>query len=420
MERIITRRSGPLHGEITADPSKNSILPLMACSLLTQEPLRLRRVPRLTDVDLMLDILHHLGVTSRWDDDTLELSAETLKDFTLPSRLTRGLRASILVAGPLLSRTPEFCCAYPGGCAIGQRPVDMHLSGFAQLQAGILQEDDALVITSRHLRAATIHLEYPSVGGTENLMMAATLIPGTTTLHNAAREPEIVDVARLLQQMGAQIHGAGTSRISITGVHRLRGADFTPISDRIEAGTYMYAAALLGGDIRLGQIDPSSVAPVTAHLRQAGAHIETGPDWLTIRASGRPAPTQLTTAPWPGFPTDLQPPATVLAAIGKGTSTLTETVFENRFMHVPALCAMGADIRIHRNRMTIEGIPSLTGAHIYTTDLRAGAAMVLAGLAAEGQSVIDDSGHIRRGYASLVEKLRALGGDISSQHVEGR
>jgi UDP-N-acetylglucosamine 1-carboxyvinyltransferase len=412
MWRYIIEKSPPLHGEVEASISKNSVLPLMAASLLTEEPVTLTHAPKLQDVRVMTQLLEAMGVEVEMKKTGMRLQAQKVKPCSAPLYLTRQLRASFIVLGPLAARFGQAFVPLPGGCGIGARPVDLHLKGLTQMGARITGDRGGITCRGR-LEGAPIYLDYPSVGCTENLMMAASLARGQTILYNAAREPEIVDLARMLNKMGAKISGAGTGTVIIDGQPALSGARYRPIPDRIEAGTYLYAAALTRGNVRVNAVDPDHLQPVVAKLKLAGCDVETGDDWVRVSGAARPQAVDIQTLPWPGFPTDMQSAAMVLSSVAQGTSLIQETVFENRFLIVPELVRMGASVRVQGAGAVVEGVARLKGAQVEATDLRAGAALVLAGMAAEGKTTVLDDGHIRRGYEDLPGKLAALGASIS-------
>jgi UDP-N-acetylglucosamine 1-carboxyvinyltransferase len=417
MDRIRIRGGRTLHGEVAISGAKNAALPLMVASLLTGEPITLSRVPRLADIDTLAKLLGELGVAIAAPEDggggTLTLDAANVTSTTAPYDLVRRMRASILVLGPLVARFREATVSLPGGCAIGTRPVDLHLAGLERLGARIELEDGYIRASAPGgLKGAEIHLATPSVGATENLMMAATLAEGETVIRNAAREPEIAELAHCLAAMGAAIEGVGSDRLTIHGQPRLGGTGHRIMADRIEAGTFAIAAAITGGAVELlGARAPHLETPIEC-LRQAGVTIKESPAGLSVKASGRLASVNLTTHPYPGFPTDLQAQIMVLMALAEGSSLISETVFENRFMHVPELTRMGADISLNAGGALVRGVKALRGAPVMATDLRASSCLVLAGLAAEGETVISRVYHLDRGYERIETKLKALGADI--------
>jgi len=416
MDKIRIRGGRALNGKVDISGAKNAALPLMVATLLTTERVTLRCVPRLADIDTMAKLLTELGVhieSPAEDPHTLVLDAGDISNTTAPYDLVRRMRASILVLGPLLARFHEAAVSLPGGCAIGTRPVDLHLAGLEQLGARIVLENGYIRATAPGgLKGGEIHLKIPSVGATENLMMAAALAQGETVLYNAAREPEIADLCHLLANMGAKIEGEGSNRLTIRGRPELAGTSHRIMADRIEAGTYAIAAAITGGVVELiGACEHHLEMPI-ASLRQAGITVVETPEGLHVTSGGRPLPVNLTTHPYPGFPTDLQAQIMVLLALADGASHISETIFENRFMHVPELARMGADISVHAASALVRGVPSLRGAPVMATDLRASSCLVLAGLAAKGETVISRIYHLDRGYERIEDKLAALGADI--------
>ena len=414
MSEYLIKKSPPLSGTVELSTSKNSTLPILAACLLTSDQVILRKVPKLTDVTIMCDLLQSLGAKLEFDGRDIVVCCDNITSREAPDELVQQMRASFLLMGPLLSRFGRAKVPLPGGCDIGTRPVDLHLKGFHALGSSIKTQHGSLVAEGAVLKGATIYLDYPSVGGAENIMMAASLAEGETVLINAAREPEIVDLAGFLNAMGGKVQGAGTDTIHITGVARLRGCSYMPISDRIEAGTLMVAAALTGGDITLSRAIPEHLRPISAKLREGGADVWEEEGAIRVRGFWRPQAVDIKTMPWPGFPTDLQAQVMVLCALSKGTSIITETVFENRFMHIPELNRMGADIRIKERSAVIEGVNKLYGATVKATDLRAGASLVLAGLIAEGETRVLHGEYIERGYEEFAAKLRCLGASVEA------
>jgi UDP-N-acetylglucosamine 1-carboxyvinyltransferase len=402
-----------LSGEFMVSGAKNAALPILCASLLTREPLLLERVPRLQDVRTMRRLLASLGVRATDSSAGLELDSAGLDSHEASYDLVKTMRASILVLGPLLARLGHARVSLPGGCAIGARPVDQHIRGLEAMGAQIRIEHGDVVASAPRLHGATIVTDMVTVTGTENLMMAATLAEGETVIENAAREPEVVDLARLLCAMGAQIEGAGTDRIVIRGVATLKGARHAVMADRIEAGTVLCAVAATGGEVLLKGAEPVSMDATLDKLRQAGARVQTGPDWIRLSMNARPKAVSLCTAPYPGFATDMQAQFMALDAIADGTAVITETIFENRFMHVLELQRLGADVRIEGNTAFIRGVPTLSGARVMATDLRASAGLVIAGLVADGETVVDRVYHLDRGYEAMELKLAALGAQIS-------
>jgi len=394
--------------------AKNATLPILAATLLAEEPVVIANVPHLRDVTTTIELLARMGVTVTVDERLhIEVDSTTLKEPFAPYELVRTMRASILVLGPMLARFGRADVSLPGGCAIGARPVDLHVAGLTALGADITIEDGYIKARADRLRGARLVLDTVTVTGTENLMMAAVLAEGRTTIENAAREPEVVDLAACLNQMGARISGAGTDTIIIDGVDAVGGTRYTVLPDRIEAGTYLVAAAVTGGCVRVTSVRPDHLDAICAKLQDAGAHIECGTDWVRLDMGGaRPRSVDLRTAPYPAFPTDMQAQFTTLNAVAEGVGTISETIFENRFMHVLELQRMGAHIRLEGNTAIIQGVERLNGAPVMATDLRASASLVLAGLVAEGTTVVDRIYHIDRGYECIEEKLSGLGANI--------
>lgn len=414
MDKLIITGGVPLEGEIRISGAKNAALPILAATLLADGPVLISNVPHLQDITTTMSLLGQMGVQLTIDEKmNVEVDARTIRDFRAPYELVKTMRASILVLGPLLARYGRAEVSLPGGCAIGSRPVNLHISGLEAMGAEIKVENGYIKATANRLRGAKLVMDLVTVTGTENLMMAATLADGTTVIENAAREPEVVDLANCLISMGAQITGAGTDTITIQGVPRLHGTQYRILPDRIETGTYLVGAAITGGKVKLKFTRPNLVDSVIAKLREAGADITIGEDWIELDMKGRrPQSVDLRTAPYPAFPTDMQAQFTALNAVAEGFGTITETVFENRFMHVQELQRMGADVRVEGNTAFCTGVPRLTGAPVMATDLRASASLVLAGLVAEGDTVVDRIYHIDRGYECIEEKLEALGARI--------
>lgn len=418
MAKFLVQKSAPLRGEVKISGSKNAVLPIMAAALLTEEQCVIKDVPALRDVDVMCSLLESLGASVDKDLQnnrvTIESSGEIV--YEAPFDLVKMMRASILVLGALLIRTGRAVIHLPGGCAIGKRPVELHLKGLRALGAEIDEEQLKRGIVDAKvdkLTGSTIYLDFPSVGATEVIVMAAALAEGTTVLENAAQEPEIVDLANFLNKMGGRIKGAGTDTIKIEGVKSLRGVSHHVIPDRIEAGTFMVGAAMTGGNVLIKNIVPDHLKAVIAKLRECGAHIEMRDEGMVVRGDMKPLnSTDIKTLPYPGFPTDMQSPFMALLTVAKGPSVVIETVFENRFMHVGEFNRMGANIKTDGNYAIIPGDKALTGAQVVATDLRAGAAVVLTGLVAEGITEVSQIYHIDRGYENFVEKLKALGANI--------
>ena len=402
----------PLVGEVQAAGAKNAALPILCASLLTADPLDLSNVPQLQDIATTIRLLKLLGVKTERDEKRLTLQADSLVSTEAPYELVKTMRASILVLGPLLARFGEARVSLPGGCAIGQRPVDQHIKGLQAMGAQIEIEQGFVVARAARLKGARIVTDMVTVTGTENLMMAACLAEGETILENAAREPEVVDLAKVLVAMGAQIEGAGTDRLVIRGVERLHGASHRIMADRIETGTFLCAAAACSGDVTVRTTDPWSMDVTIDRLRETGATLTSGPDWVRLQANGRPRAVSVRTAPYPGFATDMQAQFMALDAVAEGTATVVETIFENRFMHVQELRRLGANIRIEGNTAIVQGVPALSGATVMATDLRASASLVIAGLAARGETTVERIYHLDRGYARMEARLQALGARI--------
>ena len=402
----------PLVGEVQAAGAKTAALPILCASLLTADPLELSNVPQLQDIATTIRLLKLLGVKTERDEERLTLQADSLVSTEAPYELVKTMRASILVLGPLLARFGEARVSLPGGCAIGQRPVDQHIKGLQAMGAQIEIEQGFVVARATRLKGARVVTDMVTVTGTENLMMAACLAEGETILENAAREPEVVDLAKVLVAMGAQIEGAGTDRLVIRGVERLHGASHRIMADRIETGTFLCAAAACGGDVTVRTTDPWSMDVTIDRLRETGATLTSGPDWVRLQANGRPRAVSVRTAPYPGFATDMQAQFMALDAVAEGTATVVETIFENRFMHVQELRRLGANIRIEGNTAIVQGVPALSGATVMATDLRASASLVIAGLAARGETTVERIYHLDRGYARMEARLQALGARI--------
>jgi UDP-N-acetylglucosamine 1-carboxyvinyltransferase len=413
MDKLTISGGHRLTGEIAVSGAKNAALPILCASLLTASQLELERVPRLQDVRTMARLLKSLGVRVNEDGPRWHLDASALTSHVAAYDLVKTMRASILVLGPLLARHGQARVSLPGGCAIGARPIDQHIRGLQAMGAEIRVEHGDVVARASRLRGASIVTDMVTVTGTENLMMAATLADGETVIENAAREPEVVDLARLLSAMGARIDGAGTDRIVIQGVKALGGARHSIMADRIEAGTLLCAVAATRGELLLTGAEPLSMDATLDKLRQTGAAISTGPDWIRLVMASRPRSVSLRTAPFPGFATDMQAQFMALDSIAEGTAVITETIFENRFMHVLELQRLGADVRIEGNTAIVRGVASLSGARVMATDLRASASLVIAGLVAEGETVIDRVYHLDRGYEAMEQKLSELGARIA-------
>ena len=417
MDKLIIHGGAPLSGEIRVSGAKNAALPLMCAALLTREPLTLSNTPHLRDVSTMVRLLAQMGVEVSLDDrQGLSLRAERLSEPLAPYDLVKTMRAAILVLGPLVARHGEARVSLPGGCAIGLRPVNLHIKGLKALGAEISVEQGYIAARAKRLKGARIVMDLVTVTGTENLMMAACLAEGTTVLENAAREPEVVDLAQCLLAMGARIAGAGTDVIRIEGVTQLRGAAHRIMPDRIETGTFLVAAAATGGRIMLHGTDAGILEAVLEKLRESGAELNTGSETISLVMRGRPKGINVRTAPYPAFPTDMQAQLMALDAIAEGTATITETVFENRFMHALEMRRLGADIEISGNTAIVRGVGKLQGATVMATDLRASASLVIGGLVAGGETTVDRIYHLDRGYECIEEKLAQLGARIKRVH----
>jgi UDP-N-acetylglucosamine 1-carboxyvinyltransferase len=412
MDRLRIEGGRPLAGRIAVSGAKNAALPILAASLLAPQPLLVSNVPKLQDVTTMLRLLQGMGVRCSQEADLVSLDASAVDRPEAPYDLVRTMRASILVLGPLLARFGEARVSLPGGCAIGQRPVDQHIKGLQAMGASIDIEHGYVVARASRLKGAHIVTDMVTVTGTENLMMAAALADGETIIENAAREPEVLDLANALVAMGARIGGAGTDRVVVQGVQRMHGASHRVMPDRIEAGTFLCAAAATGGEIRLDGAAPATMDATLDKLREAGARIETGDDWISLSMQRRADAVNLRTAPYPGFATDMQAQMMALNAVAQGTGVITETIFENRFMHVLELQRLGADIAIEGNTAIVRGVGQLSGAAVMATDLRASAGLVIAGLVADGETVVDRIYHLDRGYDRMEAKLASVGARI--------
>lgn len=422
LEKLIIRGGNKLQGRIRVSSAKNAVLPIIAATMLASTPSCLIEIPNLEDVHTICEVIGSLGVKVKFLDEKkskIEFDASELTAVEAPYELVRRMRASFLVMGPLLARKGEARISLPGGCAIGSRPIDLHLKAFEALGIEVeIGDGYVLAKAPNGLKGGQVYLDFPSVGATENVIMAATLAEGKTIIENAAEEPEIVDLVTYLNSMGANIRGAGTNVIRIEGVKELKGAEHTVIPDRIEAGTYMIAAAMAGGDVFVENALSEHLKPVVAKLKETGVKVVEDVEGIRIISDGYIKATDVKTLPYPGFPTDMQAQFMALTTIAKGTSEVTETVFENRFMHVDELKKMGASICVDGNKAIVDGVDKLKGAHVKATDLRAGAALVCVGLVAEGETHIEHLHHIDRGYDNLVGKLRGLGADIVRVKVE--
>ncbi|MBI4400789.1 MAG: UDP-N-acetylglucosamine 1-carboxyvinyltransferase [Nitrospirae bacterium] len=412
MDRIVITGGNPLRGTVRVSGAKNAALPILASTILGGGECVITNLPRVVDVVTMVKLLGLLGVAVKAEGSRAAISAETVRSTEAPYELVKTMRASVLVLGPLVSRWGEAAVSLPGGCAIGTRPVNLHLAGLAKLGAEVTIEHGYIRAKAKRLRGARIYLDTPTVTGTENLMMAACLAEGTTVIENAAREPEVVDLAAFLIKRGARITGAGSDLITVEGVPALRGADHEVIPDRIEAGTFLAAGAITGGDVCVEGCLPNHMEAVSMKLREAGFDVTEGKESIRLKASRRPKGVDMKTFAYPGFPTDMQAQMMALMCVAEGTSVITETVFESRFIHVPELRRMGADIKVEGSHAVVNGTEKITGAPVMASDLRASAGLIVAGLAAEGETEVSRVYHLDRGYERIEEKLGGLGAVI--------
>ncbi len=414
MAKIVINGGEPLNGDVWISGAKNAVLPILAATLLADEPVSIGNVPHLHDVTTTMELLGQMGVSLTIDDHMrIHIDPRTANRYFAPYDLVKTMRASILVLGPLVARFGEADVSLPGGCAIGSRPVDQHIRGLEALGATVTVENGYIKARAKRLRGARIVMDVVTVTGTENIMMAAALAQGTTIIENAAQEPEVVDLAHCINAMGGKISGEGTSTIVIEGVDRLHGTQYEVLPDRIETGTFLVAGAITGGRVLAKRARPRTLDAVLHKLEEAGAHLNTGVDWIEVDMRGRrPRAVDVTTAPYPAFPTDMQAQFTALNTVAEGVGTITENVFENRFMHVQELERLGADIRVEGNTAVVQGVDHMSGAQLMATDLRASACLVLAGLVAKGDTTVDRIYHIDRGYECIEEKLGTLGAKI--------
>lgn len=414
MDKLIISGGVPLEGEVRISGAKNAALPILASTLLSDGPTKVANIPHLHDITTTMELLGRMGVNLVLDEHMcIEVDPSTIKEFFAPYELVKTMRASILVLGPLLARYGEAVVSLPGGCAIGSRPVNLHIDGLARMGADINVENGYIHAKAKRLKGTRLVMDLVTVTGTENLMMAACLAEGTTIIENAAREPEVVDLANCLNAMGAKVSGAGTHTLVIEGVRDLKGTTYEVLPDRIESGTYLVAGAITGGSVKIKRTNPLMLDAVVEKLRECGAEVVTGEDWISLDMNGeRPRAVNIRTSPYPAFPTDMQAQFTAMNSVSEGTGTISETVFENRFMHVHELQRMGADIQLEANIAVTRGVSQLTAAPVMATDLRASASLVLAGLVADGDTVVDRIYHIDRGYESIEEKLAKLGAQI--------
>ncbi len=414
MDRLIITGGKPIHGEIRISGAKNAALPIIVSTLLADEAVTICNIPHLNDITTTMELLGRMGISITIGEKmNVEVDTSTINNFAAPYELVKTMRASILVLGPLLARFGEAQVSLPGGCAIGSRPVNLHIHGLEAMGADITVDGGYINAKAKRLHGAKLVMDMVTVTGTENLMMAACLAEGETIIENAAREPEVVDLADCLKAMGAKISGAGTDKITIEGVERLHGTRYCVLPDRIETGTYLVAAAMTGGSIKLKDTSPPHCDAIISKLEEAGAKVETGEDWISLDMQGnRAKAVDIRTAPYPAFPTDMQAQFCALNSIAEGTGTVTETVFENRFMHIQELQRMGADLALQGNTVVCNGVEKLAAAPVMATDLRASASLVLAGLVAEGDTCVERIYHIDRGYECIEEKLQQLGAQI--------
>jgi UDP-N-acetylglucosamine 1-carboxyvinyltransferase len=412
-EKFLITGGKRLEGSVEISGAKNSALSIMAATLLTKDVCILRNIPHLTDVDTMIAVIRKLGIKVEWkEDNTLYIDSDYFNNYEAPYELVKKMRASILVMGPLLARLHKAKISLPGGCAIGARPVDFHIKGFETLGAQVEVDKGYIKAEVNKLRGGDIYLDFPSLGATENIMMAASLAEGVTKIENAAKDPEVVELGNFLIKMGAKIEGLGTDLIKINGVKKLNGVDYNIIPDRIEAGTYMIAAAITSGDILIEKIDPLLIKPLIVKLEEAGVKIKQEKDFIEVIGPNSINAVDIKTLPYPGFPTDIQPQFMALSCVANGTSVITETVFENRFAHTGDLIRMGADIKVEGRSAIIKGVKKLSAAPVMASDLRGGAALILAGLVADGTTELSRIYHLDRGYVNLEKKLTDLGADI--------
>lgn len=402
-----------IEGSVRVDAAKNAVLPILAAAILPEGDVTIKDCPDIRDVHAMAGILAKLGCETTWQSGEMTLHNGHLHNWEMPDDLSKQIRSSIFLLGPILGKLRRATVTYPGGCEIGIRPIDLHLKGLKALGVKIVDAGGILYCDGRDMHAGDVYFDYPSVGATENVMMAAVLLPGVTTIHNAAREPEIEDLQRFINRMGGKVRGAGTQLIEVEGVERLHGVTYAPIPDRIVAGTLLCAAAVTGGEIRLENVRPVDLVAMSAKLQEMGCHIQEDREAMTLQAPGRlNSFSQLQTQPHPGFPTDMQAQMLAISCVAQGTSVIVENVFENRFTHVADLCRMGANIRVSGRTAVVQGVDALHGMRVTARDLRGGAALVLAGLCAQGETVVENAALIDRGYARLEQTLSALGARI--------
>lgn len=417
MKKIVVKGGNKLKGEVNISAAKNSVLPIIAASILCEEDITIENAPMLEDVFVICSLLKNLNCNLKIENNNIKINTKNINLIDADSNLIRKMRASFLIMGPMLSRFGYCRLSLPGGCNIGSRPIDLHLKGFKALGADITMGYGYVEAKAKKLRGTTIYLDFPSVGATENIIMAAALAEGRTIIENAAEEPEITDLAEFLNSMGAKVSGAGTGTVIIDGIEKLKGTSYKPIYDRIEAGTFIIAAAITNSKITINGINSNHLTPVLEKLKECGIEFIENGEKIIVDGTQNKNPIDIKTMPYPGFPTDMQPQIMSLLSIVNGSSIVTETVFENRFMHIAELNRMGANIKIDGRTAFVEGVNKLTGCEVKATDLRAGAAMILAGLVAEGYTSIGDIYHIDRGYVNIEEKFKTLGADIKRIEV---
>lgn len=417
MEKYIIEGGRPLFGEVEIQSAKNAVLPLLAAAVLTDERVVIHKCPRIADVLNMVGILGELGCNTKFDGNDLVIDSADAANHEIPSSLAKELRSSVFMLGSVVSRFGRARIAYPGGCDIGLRPIDLHLNGLRRLGVCVSEGGGYIDCSCGKIEGAEVVLDFPSVGATENIILAAAKAKGTTLIRNAAKEPEIVDLQNFINRMGGKIKGAGTATVRIDGVRKLSGTEYTPVSDRIEAGTFLIASAMCGGEIALKNADADNISSLLHKLREISCKISTKDDKIYIRSGRRLSPKLVETSPYPGFPTDLQAPMTALACICDGSTVIVENLFETRFKHVPELIRMGADVTVRGRSAFVRGVGSLKGADVVAGDLRGGAALTLAAISAEGLSTVTDLSHIDRGYSDFEYKLRGLGARIRRVRV---
>lgn len=416
MEKFVINGGGKLSGSVRIESAKNSVLPIIAASILTDEQVVIKNCPKIVDVLNMIKIIEQLGVKTRFEQNDLILDSSAINDWKVSESLAKELRSSIFLMGALISRFKKAVMCFPGGCDIGLRPIDIHLTALKDLGVAVTELNGQIICTSKSVSGREIYLDFPSVGATENAMLTAVTAKGKTEIHNPAKEPEIIDLMRFLNSMGAKVYGAGTSTILIEGVKKLHGTEYTPISDRIEAGTFLLATAIAGGEVELTNCQAKNISSLIHKLCDNTCKINIKNDIIYIKSGEGKKPFNFSTGPYPFFPTDLQAPSISLLTVSDGVSVVTENVFEMRYKHVSELIKMGADISVKGRTAIINGVKRLQGASVYASDLRGGAALILAGLNAEGQTVVNNIHHVKRGYLDFDRKLSALGADVKIQN----